>query len=218
MKKALAVLVCTLIVGGLAYAGDNSMPKQKSGDKAFLFTLNGLSNIGAGSYQGGVGGLYYVSDGNAIRLSLGFGTSTTTTKYTGTANPNFADQKVSTMSFSIMPAFIHDISISGAVQAYIGGQLMFGTSSTTTENVNFAANTKVKDSETFFGIAGLAGVEWFAWDNISLAAEYVLGYQTSSGTHETTNGGTTTSTDAPTTTGFGMGSASSANLTVAIYF
>jgi opacity protein-like surface antigen len=217
MKKFLFVLFAVMLLVQLASAGDDSNPKSKSGDKAWLFTLNGLSNLGAGNFMGGVGGKYYISDGNSLRIGLGFATSTTTTKYTG-APGGGSDQKVTGTGFSITPGFIHNINSSGPVLAYIGAQVSLGTGSATNENPGFVTNNKIHDSNTTFGVAGIAGVEWFAWNNISLAAEYQLAYTSTSGTHEVTVGGTTTSTDNPTTNGFGLGSASGANLTLAVFW
>ena len=218
MKQMMMVLVTLCFVANISLAGDDATPKTRSGDKAWLFTLSGLGNLGAGSFMGGVGGKYYISDGNAIRVALGFGTATTTTKYTGAPSANFADIKQSATAFSISPGFLHNLTTSGPVVAYVGAQMSFGTSSTTTENPGFVANNKIKDTNTLFGVAGIAGVEWFAWSVVTLGAEYQLAYFSSSGTHEITTGATTTSTDAPSTSGFGIGSASSANLTVAVYW
>ncbi len=217
MKQLLLTILAVIVVANIAFAGDDAMPKSKSGDKAVLFTLNGLSNLGAGNFQGGIGGKYYISDGNALRLGLGFGTNSTTTKYNGAPGTG-SDIKGSNTAFSFSPAFLHNLNTSGPVVAYIGAQVSFVSTSSTTENPGFVTNNKVHDSGTIFGIAGIFGVEWFAWNNISLAAEYQLAYASGSGTHENTVGGTTTTTDAPSTSGFGIGSTSGANFTVAIFW
>jgi opacity protein-like surface antigen len=222
MKRLLLALFVLTIFVNLAFAGDDSVPKSKSGDKAFLFTLSGLSNLGATSYMGGLGGKYYISDGNAIRASLGYATSTTTTKTT--AGAGTSDEKQTGTTFIIAPAFIHNINANGPVLAYVGGEFIYLSSSSTTESPApaFAPNVKNHVSTTGFGIAGIAGVEWFAWNNISLSAEYILAYTSTSGTTENTNAaGTTTTTDNPSTTTFVLGTTGiipTVNFTLAVFW
>jgi hypothetical protein len=76
-----------------------------------------------------------------------------------------------------------------------------------------------KVTSTTFGVGVFVGAEWFAWDNISLAAEYRLGFSTSSGKTEigVPAPGTGTSFDSPSTTSIGLGSGNAAALTLAIY-
>lgn len=217
MKKLLFVIVAVVIITNLAFAGDENTPKTKVDDKAWLFSLGGLSNLSAGNFMGGVGGKYYISDKNAIRLSLGFVSTNTTIKYTGAAGTG-SDEKISGTGFSLAPAYLHVLSADGPVAPYIGVQFSLALGSTTDENPGFVSNNKIKNSSTTFGVAGVAGVEWFPWQNISFGAEYQLGYATTSGTRDVTVGGTTTSTDLPSTNVFAAGSASSANLTVAVYW
>lgn len=218
MKKILFAVVAICMLANLAFAGDDNMPKTKDGDKAWMFSMGGLAFLSAGNYNGGVGGKYYLSDGNALRLALGFGTTSTTTKYTGPADPTRADIKNSGTAFSVSPAYLHSITSSGPINAYIGLEAGIGIGSNTVENPGFVNNNKNKTSSTTIMGAALAGVEWFPWSNISFGAEYQLGYSTTSGTNETTVAGTTTSTDAPSTNSFALGSVSAGNLTLSVYW
>lgn len=218
MKKILFAVLAICLLANLAMAGDDNTPKTKDGDKAWLFTLGGLSNLSAGNFNGGVGGKCYISDGNAIRLSLGFSTTNVTTKYTGPVDPTRADNKVSGTGFSIVPAYLHSLTSNGPVNAYIGFQAGIGWTSATNENPGFVNNNKNKTSTTTIVAAGVAGVEWFAWSNVSFGAEYQLGYGTTSGTNEVTVGGTTTSTDTPSVNSFSLTSVSGGNLTLSVYW
>jgi len=218
MKKLLFAVVAICMLANLAIAGDDNMPKNKDGDKAWMFSLGGLAFLAAGNYNGGVGLKDYISDGNAIRLALGFGTTSTTTKYTGPVDPTKADIKNTNTAFSISPAYLHSITSTGPINAYIGLQVGIALNSATVENPAFVNNNKNHVSSTTIMGAGLAGVEWFPWNNISFGAEYQLGYTTTSGTNEVTVGGTTTSTDAPSTNSFSLGSVSAGNLTVSVYW
>ena len=217
--KIVFILLCVVcLMANIAIAGDDNTPKTKEGDKAWLFSLGGLSDLSAGNFNGGVGGKYYVSDGNAVRLSLGFANSNTTIKYTGPVDPTRADEKISGTAFSLVPAFLHSFTPNGPINAYLGIQAGFGWGSFTDENPGFVNNNKTKNSSTTFIVGGVAGVEWFAWSNVSFGAEYQLVYTNVSGTREVTIGGTTTSTDLPSTNAVTLGSSSSGNLTLSVYW
>ncbi len=226
MKKLLFVIVAVVIITNLAFAGDENTPTTKSGDKALLFNLGGLSFLTAGnftptSFLSGVGGKYYISEGNAIRLALGFNNASTTIKNTTIPTPagQSSERKETGTSFSIAPAFLHVLPISGSVAPYIGAQIAWTTNSLTREpGANFVNNSKFKSSTTVIGVAGLLGVEWFAWSNISFGAEYQLGYFSTSGSDESTNAGTTTTVDHNSVTSTSISSASSGNLTVSVYW
>lgn len=220
MKKVIFALLAMFILANLALAGDENTPKTKEGDKAWLFTLGGFSNLGAGNFQGGVGYKWYLNDGNAIRIGLGFGMQNTTDKYQGPANVAFADRKISTTGFSISPGYLHSMAISGPINAYIGGQVSYAMVTSTDENPGYNAGYKNKETTSAFGIAALAGVEWFAWSNISFGAEYQLGFVSTSGTFENTvpSPGTSTSGDSPSTTAVGISSVTGGNLTLSVYW
>src|SRR5258708_28775275 len=115
MRNAILLMLAPFVLASCAMAGDEATPKVSKGDKAWLFTLNGLSNLGAGNYNGGVGAKYYISDGTALRLSLGFGTSNTTYKYTGPTDPTRADEKISGTVFSITPGIIANFTTNGTI-------------------------------------------------------------------------------------------------------
>jgi len=208
MKKVTVVLLAVLCLATFAFAGD-ATPKSKAGDKAWLFSFNGLSTLGAGSYGGGVGAKYYFQDDMALRFGLGFNYGGSTVKGTG-GNP---DVKSSNTSFSLMPALTYTFASAGSVSSYVGGQV--GLSMTSNTSGDDGTN-KVVTSTTSFGIGALAGFEWFCYDGISLGAEYSLMFSTGSGKTETTTSGGTVSVDAPTTTSFGIQNAG--NLTLSVYF
>ena len=68
MKKTL-LLLAVLAIAASAYAVDASEGTQK-GDKALLFNA---SFVNAGTYNGGLGLKYYLSEGLALRPALKFG-------------------------------------------------------------------------------------------------------------------------------------------------
>ena len=82
----------------------------------------------------------------------------------------------------------------------------------------FTQGSSFKTSSSIFGAAAFIGVEWFPWESISFAGEYHLGFATSSGKTESSSTAGSASQDSPSATGFGIGSANGANLTLAVYF
>ena len=220
MKKVALVLMAIVMLTSVVLAGEENTPKTKSGDRAWLFNVEGLSNWGAGNYNGGVGGKMYISDGTAIRLSLGFANSSTTRKNLRSPIPvgQTAEEKITGTSFSVYPAILYNLASSTTIVPYIGGQVGLTWGKVDIDNPDFEANAKWNTSSTTFGLAGLLGVEWFAWTNVSVGAEYRLGFSSTSSKSETTEGGITSTTNDFTSTNFSLGSASSTALTVSVYW
>lgn len=223
MKRLLALVLVALLVVSMTYAGDSVVPKTKAGNKALLFTLGGLANLGAGQFGGGIGLKYYFSNNWAGRLGIGFATSTETEKNPATTVPTgeLSEREESSTSFSIQPAVLYTFAVSGPVNAYLGGQFIFISSSTSADGIGgsgFDSDSKVETSSTRLGAGVLIGVEWFPWENVSFGAEYGLGFLTSSGETESTFNGTGSKSDAPTETSIGTAAVNSANLTLSVYF
>jgi hypothetical protein len=228
MKRIIVALLVVAVAGSFAFAGDNAKPITKAGNAALLFDLGGLANLSAGNYEGGFGAKYYLSNDLALRLGLGFTSSSQTTKNptTGTLPPTIlSESKLTSMSFSVAPGVQFNIAKTNAVVAYVGGLVSFTTSSTKREgnsvgfNTGFTSGAEYKESNSIFGVAAFVGAEWFAWDNISFSAEYRFGFSSTTGKVESTvpAPGVSTSTDSPSTTSFGISSGNAANLTLAIY-
>jgi opacity protein-like surface antigen len=193
MKRVAVALLIAAVAGTSAWA-----QKTKAGDKAWLFTLSGLSNLGVGGYNGGLGLLYYLNDDLGLTVGLGFSTSSTTMK--APAGSGGADEKESSLGLTLSPGLRFNIASSGPIVGYAGVGVLVGISSETTENPNHVSGNKVEKSSTSIGAGVTVGAEWFAWSNVSLGASYSLAFTTSSGKTKTTSGGTTTEQDAPSTT------------------
>ena len=230
MKKLLLVLLALSVCATGALAADNAKPLTKAGTTALLFDLNGLAGLGAGNFEGGFGGKYYIAKDFAVRLGLGFSYNTQTDKNPTVTPPPLpanvlSESKRTTFSISVAPGIQYNVVTTGPVVGYVGGLLSFTTSSdnrdgsSTGLGVNFTKDASFKVTGTTFGVALFIGAEWFAWDNISLAAEYRLGFTTTSGKTEQSFPAPTpgTSFDSPSVTNIGLGSASAANFTLAIY-
>jgi opacity protein-like surface antigen len=192
MKRVAVALLIAAVAGTSAWA-----QKTKAGDKAWLFTLSGLSNLGVGGYNGGLGLLYYLSDDLGLTVGLGFSTSSTTTKAPAGGGE---DETKSSLELTLSPGVRFNIASSGPVVGYAGVGVLVGISSETTKNLRHIKDDKEEKSSTSIGAGVTVGAEWFAWSNVSLGASYSLAFTTSSGKTKTTSGGTTTEQDAPSTT------------------
>jgi opacity protein-like surface antigen len=192
MKRVAVALLIAAVAGTSAWA-----QKTKAGDKAWLFTLSGLSNLGVDGYNGGLGLLYYLNDDLGLTVGLGFSTSSTTTKAPAGGGE---DETKSSLELTLSPGVRFNIASSGPVVGYAGVGVLVGISSETTKNLRYIKDDKEEKSSTSIGAGVTVGAEWFAWSNVSLGASYSLAFTTSSGKTKTTSGGTTTERDAPSTT------------------
>jgi opacity protein-like surface antigen len=194
MKRVAVALLIAAVAGTSAWA-----QKTKAGDKAWLFTLSGLSDLGVGGYNGGLGLLYYLSDDLGLTVGLGFSTSSTTTKApAGSGKP---DKDSTSLGLMLSPGVRFNIASSGPVVGYVGVGVLVGISSETTKNKDHVRDYNVEQSNTSIGAGVTVGAEWFAWSNVSLGASYSLAFTTSSGKTKITSGGTSLpEQDAPSTT------------------
>ncbi|MDH3252164.1 MAG: PorT family protein [Ignavibacteria bacterium] len=228
MHKFLSLALALCLAANLQAA--DPKPMTRSGDKALLFTFNGLSLLGASSFAGGVGFKFYIARDLAARVGVGFDLAKQTFKNPAPAPlpaNTLSESKYSTTLFTIAPGITYNIATSNSVVAYVGAQVLFITTSTSQDGTlgplpdntpSFTAQQEVKITSTSIGAAALLGVEWFAWDNISFGAEYAFGFLSATGKTEVTNGGITTSVDDPSTTAFGTAALNTANLTLSVYF
>jgi opacity protein-like surface antigen len=223
MKRFLVLALVALLVVSVTYAGDSIVPKTKAGNKALLFTLGGLSNLSAGQYGGGIGAKYYFANNWAGRLGIGFNTSTETTKNPQSPTPagETGERDETSTNFSITPGVLYTIAVSGPVNAYVGGQLLFVMGSTSADGIGgngFDSDSKLETSTTSIGAGLLLGVEWFPWENVSFGAEYALGFLSGSGETESTVNGTGSTSDSPSTMSIGTSAVNGANLTLSVFF
>ena len=182
MKQLALLCVALIVFSGLSVAQDNN--KTQSGSLGWMFSLSGLSNLGAGNYNGGVGMKYYFQDNCALRGGVGF------------SKTDIPNQDNDPSSFEINGGLQYNYSSSGPVVGYFGGMVLFGSEKQTGQT----------ESSTLFGIAALAGAEWFPWNSVSLGAEYQLAFTSAKAAGSSDN-----------VTSIDIASASGANLTLTLY-
>lgn len=205
MKRLATLAAIALLACSVSFAQGESTVRHSSGSTALLFTLNGLANLGGGDFMGGVGFNHFLSNDVALRAGVGFGMESQTSG-TGTS-----EQKESTTTINIAPGIRFNLVHNSNIAMYVGGQVMFGTSSTT----NTVGGTDAgSSSSTNIGVGAFAGAEWFPWNNVSLGLEYGLGFATNSSKTKNAAG---VETDGPTTTSIGLG-ISNVQFILALYF
>lgn len=201
-KSVLALLmVAGLATLSMAQDNDDSpRPITKSGSAAWIFSINGLGDFGVGGndIQTGdsdpvlaAGFRTFISDGLALRALLGFSTTSSGEK----SDPSGAQ---SSTALGIAAGVEVHTGPLYSISPYFGGQVSFGMSGDKTET---ESNTN-ESSHSQFGIAALAGFDWYFTKGIFLGAEYTLGFASTSSS--TTSGGTTN--DAPSSSTIGIGS------------
>ncbi len=230
MRKLLVPLALSTFLS-LSSAQD-VVPSLAGGSKAVLFSFGGFSFLSAGTFDGGIGARYYLSNDLAVRAGVQF-TSASQTNPANPVAPNTGEDGSASASA---------LGVSGAAEwhmgrarviPYIGAGLSLTTTSTESKNVVTGnpppAQTTTKNRSagesvngigyvggSSFQVFGLLGVEFFLYKEVSLAAEYRLGYaSTSRKDQEVTTGTTTTTTKIGS--GSTLGISNSGSLTLAVY-
>lgn len=216
MKRLFLILTAGLLIAGTGIAHAQSVtPKDKQGDRALVFSINGFGDFGitgvpagqtAASTTGGpetspilgAGVRMFMSDRMAVRVNVGLGMTTEKSDTDTLTKP-----ETTTTTFGIAPGIEIHMMNAGPVSAYVGGQVAFGSTSTTSKRTIAGTTSESSTSGSVFAIQAILGAEFFPWSNISFGAEYLLGFSTASTSSE--SGGT--STDGPTRTHIGIGSA-----------
>ena len=219
MRKLAAVLTILLLVGSVAL-GQDVVPGPSAGSKGMLFSFSGLSNLGAGTYEGGFGLKLYISDYMAVRGVVQLGLESTTTP----ANPGIGqtgtDGSSSDNTFGVGGAIEMHFTKS-RVSPYMGAGILFATRSTEEKDAVIAPaiQTTVKNANgaTSISIGVLLGVEYYVTNSVSLSAEYQLGFTSLSyKDREETASNITVTTKRGSGSAIGIGN--SGLLTLAVYF
>ena len=212
MKK---ILFCLILIGICSQnlRGGEPYFRAKQGDQALLFQINGLSYISAGNFEGGLGYQFYFAKHWAFRFAIGgYYENDSYVKPEG----GIIDKEESESSFMIIPGVRFNLASSSNILAYAGLQGLVQTSKATIDGVDYQEINSEETSTTFGGGLFL-GAEWFAWENVSISAEYKLMYKYSSGKIVTSSGDHSEELELPDTTEFGLNT-SAANFTISFYF
>jgi hypothetical protein len=188
MKKALVVVVASILLSGMSSAQD-VRPAIKSGAKSINFTFGGLGTFGLGAagIAGGISGSYFLSPDGALRLGLQVASRSTSTPWndftTNGTNPG-SDGSSSLFAAGVGLDYLWYLNASTArVRPYLGGGVRFITQNSDTKPAVATASPTGTLIETkngtsgdglTFGVSGILGAEFFIFSEISVSGEYQL--------------------------------------------
>ncbi|MDR3609377.1 MAG: outer membrane beta-barrel protein [Ignavibacteriaceae bacterium] len=154
------------------------------GSKAVLFEFSGLSNLGANNFDGGAGMKYFLTSQMALRGGLQVNVAGSTTP----ANPGTGDVGIdgsaTSTTLGIEAALEYHLTTT-RVTPYLGGGIGFSSTSTDYKPAVFGTaplyqsetkNATGSGAGTTLNFFVLMGVEYFIVNEVSLGAEYRLGY------------------------------------------
>ncbi len=220
MRKTLTVawVVMFFLTGSVAYG--QVTPNLTSGTKAVLFEFGGLDVLEANNFQGGAGFKYFLSAQSALRFGLVFEMESETFAANPTGGDTGTDGSDDRTTVGLSLAFERHLTTT-RVSPFIGIGAGYATTTTefkTTEVGSPPATQDVtKGGGSAFDIFALAGFEFFLTNEVSLAAEYRLGYEKfSAKDDEFISGGTTVTIPGGGSSAFDL--QSTGLFTLAIYF
>ena len=189
-------------------------PVTAQGSAAFMFTINGLGAFGIGStgVSGdtanqpymlfGIGAKWFFMDDVALRMLFAFTTA-------NQPAPGSSVVVQNTSQFGIGMGIEKHFRPLYSISPYVGGQLSFAGHSTNDGNTGASEH---KTNSSTFGVAGLAGFDWFFTHGIAAGAEMALGLASTS--TSATSGSNTTDLRGPTNIALATGG----NVHLVVYF
>lgn len=223
MKKFFFVLIVfSLVLTSANFAQDEVRPNFVYGKTAMLFEFDGLNTLRANAFNGGIGAKMFFGPALAIRAGLQFASfSDENPDNPGVGQPAF-DEESSYTTFGLTAGVEYHIR-AGRVSPYVGAEVSFSTTSTEIKNpgnnagtIEGAAVNNVAGG-TQIGVGVLAGAEFFLFRELSLSAEYQLGFVSQSNADVKTTQGTITQTTKGGSTSI-IGIQSQGTFTLAFYF
>ncbi len=172
--------------------------ETKAGTNNLVFEFDGLSNLGASTYMGGIGVRHYLRDDLAVRPGVQIGVSTAKDKNTS------PEAKTTATNFGVNVAIEKHMKGAPSVSPYAGLQAGFAYGKIKNEP---NATNEAKDTTTNFNFGGILGFEWGFTESLTLGGEYVLAVSVGTRKTETTVNNTTTTTRDESLTRIGIGSA-----------
>lgn len=192
MKKRM--LTCMIIISLLSIATlaqsnqeETSLRKEKesdlrTGNKALLFTFNGLDIIKTGNFEGGMGGKLFLNKNLNLRVGIEFNLVNETIP---AAQEGFQDGTKTAIAFGVNLAAEYHLT-SGRISPYLGLGTGINVLTTTSEHTPNQNEERTNMPEEIDGtlynpgidisLSVLAGVEFFLIKNLSLATEYRIGF------------------------------------------
>lgn len=200
---AARLLAVTMLVCIPVFMLQAGQPQVQKGSKSVYFGFNGLADMKMDNayFQA----QYLFADRKGITAGFHLGGTKTD------LGNNIKPTKTSDFTFDV--EYIYYAWADGPVTIYCGPGIGF----TTAKNEYPASPTKALMKENTNGISvfGFIGVEWWAWDNVTISISTLFGYQSLKSTVKSDDTGTKTTT---TTSTWGNLSSGSTSVGVGFYF
>lgn len=144
--------------------------RESDGDKALIFDMSTLDKSLLINYNFGLGYRHYLADNFSFSLSIGYNDTKRDYLKNDTAT------KTEINYIGVNPAIRYNISSNKNIIAFIGidGSYMIEN------NVKDDTFNKNEVNKTIYSAGLFIGAEWFFIENLSLTAQYRLGYGVSS--------------------------------------
>lgn len=202
MKKFVLITAAVLAMAISAYAQEKQYKPEAMDFSLELNYTPGTLSSGSGQTSGyfslpeyGVKGRLFLGDRFAVKLNLGFSTTSENDKSyitDPTDNSVTTNESISSSTnFSIMPGIEYHFGDFKRVSPYIGAAIGFNAGSTVRKDVGGAVSTRGSRPVFGFAVNAAAGVDVYICQGLYAGVELGLGYGL-----EKTGRGKTVSTDA----------------------
>ncbi len=155
------------------------------GDKGLCFSVSGLSSVGIGQYEGGIGGKYWMSNKLALISSIGISAQRRTRS---ALVVNYTDDKNTSSSCSFFAGLEDHFFIKNRISPYWGGGLRYSIGNASLyyslpkDNPPPTATKKTTISSWSCGVRAFCGIEFFFAEWVSLSGQYQIDYYSTKST------------------------------------
>ena len=170
--KLICLSLCVFLIPALCNGSD---ALHREGNKSISFSFDGFK---VANYKYGIGGKYWKNDNIAFTGSIDFVTGTYKSSAVASGSSLTTDQNYHSNQFTI--GVERHLGTSSKVSPYVGGEVLYTTSDSTQTSNN-------ESSGESYGVNVIFGVEYSFDQEVSLGAEYYIGYLKSDNSFTTPN-------------------------------
>ena len=179
MRNILVVILIFMCT--FTFAQDESKTSIAGGAKALVFEFDGLDNLSADSYQGGIGAKLFLNNSMALRMMFNFDRLSEEDPANPATGLEGTNGEYINTNFGLGAGLEIHLGNKSRVSPYFGGGLGFTYGSAVYKPPivydQGASVTRVEQETTGiyqFNLVGIIGAELFILKEVSLSAEYML--------------------------------------------
>lgn len=178
----LLVCIALLSLAAAAQAGPDYETERGFGDREILFRVYGLDNIGVGTFDGGLGFRWFLSENYALRPGFSFGSSESDRQPDSDGN---GGRTIEDDNWAVDLFVERHLEPRGRWASYWGAGVSFGQMSSEThyvyEDPVDGVTLGYTSDQDNFSVLGAFGVQWSLTQMIRFGAEYQLQYRMTDG-------------------------------------